>query len=71
MEMARSMLKNKGLPNKFWAEEVYTSIYLQNRLSTKAVEGCTPFEAWSGHKPSVSHLRVFGCICYIYVPKEK
>ena len=71
MEMARSMLKDKNLPNKFWAEAVYTAVYLQNRLPTKAVNKRTPLKAWSGHRPSVSHLRIFGCICYIYVPSEK
>nr|GEZ10161.1 retrovirus-related Pol polyprotein from transposon TNT 1-94 [Tanacetum cinerariifolium] len=24
----------------------------------------TPYEAWKGNKPKVSHLRVFGCIAY-------
>ena len=41
-----------------------------NRHPTVAVEDKTPFEAWSGRKPSVNHLRVFGSICFAYVPKE-
>nr|UBX54621.1 transposon Pol polyprotein [Lupinus angustifolius] len=71
MEMARSMLKEKGLPNTFWAEAVYTVVYIMNRCPTKAIEGKSPIEAWSGRKPSAKHLRVFGSICYIHVPKEK
>ena len=63
MEMARSMLKDKGIHNKFWVEVVFTSMYLQNRLSKKGIEGRTPIKAWAGYKPFVSHLRVFGCIC--------
>ncbi|TXG64745.1 hypothetical protein EZV62_011739 [Acer yangbiense] len=31
----------------------------------------TPQEAWSSHKPSVSHLRVFGSIAYIKVPEAR
>jgi len=27
----------------------------------------TPYEAWKGSKPKVSHLRVFGCIAYAMV----
>ncbi|KAL4385296.1 hypothetical protein GQ457_15G029610 [Hibiscus cannabinus] len=46
---------------------VATAVYLLNRLATKAVDGKTPFEAWSGSKPSVKHLRVFGSICYSHI----
>jgi hypothetical protein len=28
------------------------------------LQAVTPEEAWSGHKPSVTHLRVFGCVAY-------
>nr|KYP39285.1 Retrovirus-related Pol polyprotein from transposon TNT 1-94 [Cajanus cajan] len=37
MEMARSMLKEKGLPNTFWAEVVYIDVYILNRCPTKVV----------------------------------
>ena len=60
MEMARSMLAEKKMPKKFWAEAVYTVVYLQNRLLTKAAHGKTPIEAWSGQKPTAKHLKVFG-----------
>jgi hypothetical protein len=30
----------------------------------------TPQEAWSGRKPSVFHLRVFGSIAYTHVPDQ-
>ena len=71
MEMAMSMLHDKKLPKVFWAEAVYTAVYLINRCPTKAVWNKTPIEAWNRRKPSVKHLRIFGCICYAQVPKEK
>jgi hypothetical protein len=71
MEMARSMMKDKGLPNTFWAEAVYTAVYILNRCPTRAVQDKTPIEIWCGKKPSAKHLRVFGSICYIHVPKQK
>ncbi|KAA3487962.1 pleiotropic drug resistance protein 3-like [Gossypium australe] len=40
-------------------------------LPTKTVEKKTPFEAWYGFKPSVSHLKVFGCTCFVHVLEEK
>ena len=30
----------------------------------------TPHEVWTGKKPSLEHLRVFGCNAYLHVPKE-
>ncbi|XP_057418038.1 uncharacterized protein LOC130712217 [Lotus japonicus] len=45
VEMARSMLKGKELPNKFWAEAVSSAAYILNRSHTKAVQNKTPFEA--------------------------
>eukprot|EP01018_Ginkgo_biloba_P037286 Gb_00434 [translate_table: standard] len=42
VEMARSMMKAKSLPNSFWAEVVATLVYLLNRCPTKSVKGMTP-----------------------------
>ncbi|GAA0185324.1 hypothetical protein LIER_32612 [Lithospermum erythrorhizon] len=71
MEMARSMLEDKNMPKKFWAEAVYTTVYLLNRHPTQAVQEKTHIEVWSGHKPLSKHLRVFGCRYYAHVPAIK
>ena len=71
MEMAKCMLFEKKLPKLLWAEVVSTSIYLLNRLLTKSVQRKTPIEAWSGVKPSVKHLKVFGSLCYLHVSSIK
>ncbi|KAG8499326.1 hypothetical protein CXB51_005873 [Gossypium anomalum] len=71
LDMARCLLFEAKMLNNFWAEAVNTSVYLLNKLPTNAVRGKTPFEAWFGQKPIVSHLKVFGCLCYALVPAEK
>eukprot|EP00253_Pinus_taeda_P004391 PITA_04391 len=38
---------------------------------SSTLEDKTPQEVWTGKKPSLSHLRVFGCDAYVHVPKEK
>lgn len=48
VEIARSLLKTKGLSNEFWAEAVTTTVYLLNISPTKAVPNQTPYEAWTG-----------------------
>jgi hypothetical protein len=63
--MARSLLKSMGMPAKFWGEAVSTAVYLLNRAPTKSVKGQTPYEAWHGRKPSVQHLRTFGCTAHV------
>ena len=64
VEMARSMLKGTELPNSLWVEAVHTTVYILNKSPTKSVRNRTPYEAWSGRKPEVSHLKVFGCPAY-------
>ena len=71
MEKARSMLSGAGLEQKLWAEAIATACYLINRSPTSTLVDKTSMEVWSGHKPSLRHLRVFGCEAYSYVPKEK
>jgi len=34
-------------------------------VPTWALKGLTPYKAWHGHKPDISHLREFGCDVWI------
>jgi hypothetical protein len=40
-------------------------VYVLNRCSMKSVDGMTSFEGWHGRKPTVHHLRTFGCTVYV------
>ncbi|KAI5343049.1 hypothetical protein L3X38_010925 [Prunus dulcis] len=71
LEMARTMMHEKQIPLKFWVEAVNTAIYLQNRSPTSALDNTTPFEKFSGGKPGVKHLRIFGSLCHIHIPSQK
>lgn len=70
MGMARSLLKEKEMPAFFWGEAVRHAVYVLNRLPTRALTGITPYEAWTGSKPDVGHLRVFGCLGHMKIPAE-
>ena len=63
--MVRAMLKAKDLPRELWGEAVSTAVYILNRTSSKALQGQTPHEKWTGRKPLVDHLRTFGCIAHV------
>ena len=70
LERLRSMLSGVGLEKKFWAKAVITACYFINRSPSSALGDKTPHEVWCGKKPSLRHLRVFGCEAYVHVPKE-
>ncbi|KAD7117108.1 hypothetical protein E3N88_04376 [Mikania micrantha] len=67
MSTTRSMLKASNMPQNFWGEAVRHAIYVLNRVPTKALTNCTPYEALKGRKPILDHLRIFGCIAYAKV----
>lgn len=70
-ERGRCMMFNAGLTKDFWGEAVATAAYIINRSPTNALAGVTPFEAWTGKEPDLSHFRVFGCNAMVHVPKVK
>lgn len=70
LNMIRCMLKNKNLPNYFWGEAANAATYVINRSPTKRLEMMTHEETWSGEKPDVAHLRIFGSLCFKHVPEQ-
>jgi hypothetical protein len=72
LDMVRSMLSSSNLPKTLWIESLKTIVYILNRVPTKVVPK-TPFELWKGWKPSLRHMRVWGCPyeVRIYNPQEK
>lgn len=71
VEKARCLLFDSGLGKEFWGEATNTAVYLQNRTVASGLSGKTPFEMWTGTKPDLSHLRVFGSNVMVHIPKEK
>jgi hypothetical protein len=71
MEVVKTMIHDQDLPMCLWAEATMTTIYVQNRLSHSALGFKTPEEMFTGKKPEVSHLKIFGCPIFIHIPKEK
>jgi hypothetical protein len=65
IELVRAMLIAKGLPTFLWDEAVSHATYIRNRSPTRALKGKTPYEAWTGKKPDVSHFREFGCDVWV------
>ncbi len=71
VESARSMLQSSGLTGEYWAEAVANAMCVRNCSYTHSVDRMVPHEAFFGRKPSVERFRVFGCVAYTQIPKEK
>ena len=69
-EMARVMLLNKQIPQKFCGEVVNTSCHIGNRIFFRVGTKKTAYEIWNGKKPRVKYFRVFGSKCYILNDRE-
>jgi hypothetical protein len=67
VEAARAMLEEKSMPEFYWAEAVRIVVYIQNQIGDKV----SAYEQYFGTKPNLRHLRVFGSITYVHIPKEK
>ncbi|WVZ79474.1 hypothetical protein U9M48_027048 [Paspalum notatum var. saurae] len=65
VEMARTMLDEHRTLRKFWAETINTACYVSNRIFLRLVLNKTSYELRFGWQPKVSHLRVFGCRCFV------
>ena len=57
--MVRCLLYSSTLGTEFWSDALVYATYLYNR-SHHSELGTTPFQAWTGHPPSIKHLRTFG-----------
>lgn len=72
VEKAKCMIFNACLQKEYWAEAISTAAYIVNRSPCRGLSSdATPYEVWTGSKPNISHMKVFGCRAMVHVPKER
>jgi len=64
-ELARTMINEMKLPKCFWADAINTACHVLNRVIIRSILDKTPYKLLKGRKPNLSHLRVFGCKCFV------
>ncbi|CAM8990125.1 unnamed protein product [Rhodiola kirilowii] len=69
-EMVNAMLSYSGLNDEFWGEAMLTACYLLNRVPIN-ISNLTPYEIWHEKKPSLAHVRVWGCRAVVRLPLPK
>ncbi|KAL8134578.1 hypothetical protein AgCh_009559 [Apium graveolens] len=64
LESVRSMMSYSDLPKSFWGHALETAAYLLNLVPSKSVPK-KPLELWTGDKPSLRHIRIWGCPAHV------
>ena len=64
LDMIRSMLSYSSLPTSFWGYALQTAVYILNLVPSKSISK-TPLELWNGRKPSLRHIRIWGCPAHV------
>jgi transposase InsO family protein len=70
-ERITAMLDESGLSKRYWGECLAALVHVLNCCPTSIVTDSTPYEIWHNKKPDIGHLRVWGCVAYVHVQKDK
>lgn len=72
INLVRSVLHQRGIPKRFWAEGLSTATYIQNRVTPLTLEPRTTLHhLFFGFTPDLSHLKVFSSRCCYLFPSQK
>jgi len=70
MDKAEAMQHEACLPDSWWEFAVEQAVHLYNHTSMARLNYETPFYRMEGGIPDMSHLKVFGCATYVFLPSE-
>ena len=68
--MARCLLLDAKLPKIMWTHAIKTAVYIRNRCFNPRT-GKTPYELFTGKKPNLSNMHLFGSRCHAYIQIKK
>ena len=64
LDMVWPMMSRASLSINFWRYALETAAHILNLVPTKKVSK-TPFEMWSGKRPSLAHIKIWGCEVFV------
>ncbi|MBC8081491.1 MAG: DDE-type integrase/transposase/recombinase, partial [Gorillibacterium sp.] len=66
----RCILMHGQVPTRFWGEAIVAVSMLHSFTPQASLNDRSPYEVLFGVKPSILHLRTFGCLVYRWVPPK-
>ncbi|KAM2678711.1 hypothetical protein EV1_005106 [Malus domestica] len=66
-DMTRTLLAAAHGPLTLWVKAALTTVHLINLILTSTLNWSTPHTLLFGQTPVYSHLRTFGCMCFLYL----
>ena len=74
LNVTRALLHYHNVPKYLWGEAVLTATYVINRVPSKVLNNQSPFQCLIDFYPDLKlhsplPLKVFGCVCFVHLPK--
>ena len=70
LDKGRTIMKDSSAPDFLWADAFATAVYAINRMAGSHSDSMTPFKAFFGEKPNISHMCVWYSDMFIHQPKS-
>jgi hypothetical protein len=67
LDVVRTLLISASVPEHFWGEAALTAVYTINRIPSPTTHKKSPFELLYDKLLDYSSLRLFGCVCFVYL----
>ena len=68
--MMRCMLHSVDISPAYWSYALIYAVYIKNRISHSTIT-MTPFQAFTGLKPNLDRIRIFGSRTTVKVPDKR
>jgi hypothetical protein len=70
LEKAESMRTHAECPQSWWEFSFHAAVHIYNRTPLRRTQWSTPYWNIFGKKPDVQYFKTFGCLAWVYKPKE-